>query len=259
MKGTPFEQRAREYVEGALPHGTKPERQKLLEDWFGKEKAAQGIYDDFVKRAGNPVAKEVLDIGFGNGITASIFSQRGAHISGVEVSPELFSIATDYLKWKGIPGDLRLYGGAVFPFGDGTFDYIYSVSVLEHVSDPVAVLKEACRVLKPWGVFYLAFPNRWNPKETHTGIWFLSFLPRGAARALLTLLGRNSLDDWNLHFLSYFWLRRLLQKDDIDLSVVFETEKGRGMRRILKQTLAVLGIHQSALLPHVMVILKKRN
>ncbi len=257
MKGTPFEQRGREYVASALPHGSPYERQKLLEDWFGKEEAAQGIYDDFEKRAGDPTDREVLDIGFGNGITASVFAQRGVRVSGVEVSPELFSIATDYLKERGISADLRLYEGVVFPFADGAFDHIYSVSVLEHVADAAAVMKEACRVLKSGGTFYLAFPNRWNPKETHTGIWFLSYLPRGVAGVFLTFFGRNSLDDWNLHFLSYFWLRRLLKKNNIELSVVFESEQGSGMRKTLKQILAVLGIHHSALLPHVMVILKK--
>jgi SAM-dependent methyltransferase len=227
-----------------------------LEDWLTKEEAAQGIYDDFAKRAGNPVGASVLDIGFGNGITASVFARQGARMSGVEVSAELFSIATDYLKEKGTPADLRLYEGIVFPFADRTFDYIYSVSTLEHVSDAATVIKEACRVLKPGGKFYLAFPNRLNPRETHTGLWFLSYMPRTVAGLLLGFFGRNSIPDWNLHFLSYFWLRRLLQNNGIGFSILFERE-GSGVRKILKKILAVFGIHHSAILPHVMVVLKK--
>ena len=258
MQGTLFEQRAREYVEGALPHGTPYERKKLLDDWFEKEKAAEGICDDFIKRAGDPREKSVLDIGFGNGITAGVFAKRGARISGVEVSEELFSIATDYLKEKGISADLRLYEGAVFPFPDGAFDHIYSVSVLEHVSDPVAVLREAYRVMKAGGTFYLAFPNRLNPKETHTGIWFLSYLPRIVAAAVLSLLGRNSIPDWNLHFLSYFWLRRLLKRHKIPFTIRLRDGSSGGIRRLLANILAFFGIHHSAILPHVMVVLQKK-
>ena len=192
MRGTNFEERAQEYIAGALPHGTAYEKQKLLEDWFGKEEAAHGIYDDFAKRAGNPVGAAVLDIGFGNGITASVFAERGAHVSGLEVSPELLSFAKDYLKSKNISADLALYEGNLFPFDDGTFDYIYSVSVLEHVSDSGAVMKEAYRVLKPGGRFYLAFPNRWNPKETHTGLWFLSCLPRKTYQVFISFFKAKS-------------------------------------------------------------------
>jgi|SRR3989344_5989522 len=259
MSGSAFEQRARAYVANALPHAGVHERQKLLDDWFEKEKAAKGICDDFAKRAGDPSGKAILDIGFGNGITAAAFTRRGAKLSGVEVSEELFSIAMDYLKERGIPADLRLYEGTVFPFPDGAFDYIYSVSVLEHVSDPVAVLKESYRVLKRGGTFYLAFPNRWNPKETHTGIWFLGYLPRSVAGALLTLFGRNSIPDWNLHFLSYFWLKRLLKKHDIPFTVRLLDGSSGGIKRLLARLLAAFGVHHSAILPHVMVVLQKRH
>ena len=93
MNNTLFEQRAREYVEGALPHGSAYEKNKLLEDWIGKEKAAEGIYDDFTKRAGDPSGKSVLDIGFGNGATLCVFAQRGARMSGLGGSSELFFLS----------------------------------------------------------------------------------------------------------------------------------------------------------------------
>jgi len=253
-----FEQRARAHIEEALPQGSVYEKQKLLEDWLDKEHAAEDIVIDFRKRVGDPSGKCILDLGFGNGITLATFAKAGAKMHGVEVLKDLYDIATEYVTAHSVPADLHLYDGVTFPFTDATFDHIYSVSVLEHVSNPVAVLKEAARVLKSGGTFYLAFPNRFDPKETHTGVWFVSYLPRDVAQVVLRLLGHNSIPDWNLHFLSYFWLRTLLRKNAINLHIRFEAEQGTGLKLFIKRFLAALGIHHSAVLPHVMLILEKK-
>jgi SAM-dependent methyltransferase len=54
---------------------------------------------------------------------------------------------------------------SVFPYPDGSFDVIVSCEILEHfLCDPVHVLAECHRVLKPGGVIVLTTPNamRWN-------------------------------------------------------------------------------------------------
>ena len=106
--GTVFEKRARAYVERALPHAPFAEKQKLVDDWLDKEEAAKGIYGDFVKRAGNPIGTNVLDIGFGNGITLLEFSRNGARVSGVEISPELRMIAEERIHEEDLLGEIRI-------------------------------------------------------------------------------------------------------------------------------------------------------
>jgi SAM-dependent methyltransferase len=44
------------------------------------------------------------------------------------------------------------------PFQDNTFDAVFSLDVLEHVSDPFLCAREIVRVLKPGGVLYLDMP-----------------------------------------------------------------------------------------------------
>lgn len=244
-------------IHASLKSGSDYEREKVISDWLKKPLAAEGIYSDFVSRAGNPSGKRGLDIGFGNGVTLATFARGGAQMSGVEVSKDLFLFAEKVVADYAVPADLHLYDGEQFPFEDETFDFIYSVSVLEHVSSPESVLKQAARVLKKGGVFYLAFPNRFFPKETHTGLWFISYLPASLASRIAVLFGRSAFDVyWNLHFLSYFSLTRILKRNGISLSVQLET-KGSGIKGLIKKMLGFFGIHHSALLPHVMVVLRK--
>lgn len=46
-----------------------------------------------------------------------------------------------------VEGDLR-----ALPFGDGTFGAVFSMSVLEHLPDPLAGLRELWRVVQPQGI-----------------------------------------------------------------------------------------------------------
>lgn len=245
------------YIEKKFSGASKYEKEKILNDWLGKECAAKGVLLDFQKRVGDPAGKKVLDIGFGNGIILSTFASADACVYGVEIDKMLVSIAKKLTMCSDKDNRFLLYDGITLPFPDNYFDYIYSTSVLEHTSFPEKMLREAHRVLRPGGKFYLAFPNKFYYRETHTGVWFVSYLPRFLAVRLLKLFARSSLEDWNLHFLSYFDLKRILALNNIPFSVLFEIESDNLLKKIVKKSLRFFGIHHSALLPHIMVILKK--
>jgi len=46
---------------------------------------------------------------------------------------------------------------AALPFGDGSFDVVYSYNTFEHVAEPDKALGEALRVLRPGGLAFLSF------------------------------------------------------------------------------------------------------
>ena len=51
-------------------------------------------------------------------------------------------------------------GGEMLPIKDGTIDFIHSVSVLEHVPDPTALIDNMYRMLKPGGWCFHAIDMR---------------------------------------------------------------------------------------------------
>lgn len=254
-KMSPFELTARDYVDNFLTQGSNYEREKLWHDWQKKEKSAKAFVVDFTSAVGLPQGKKILDVGFGNGIILAEFARAGAIVSGLETENLLLNFATKYCEDNNLAVNLMIYDGRSFPFPDNTFDYCYSTSVLEHMSYPQKVLNEIFRTLIPGGKFYLSFPNRYAPKESHTGIWFISWLPSYLARRILKCFNRDSLGEWNLHFISYFSFKRMARK--AGLRIVYNTYSQPRIRRWIKKMLAFCGVHYSILLKTIIIVLEK--
>lgn len=62
--------------------------------------------------------------------------------------------------YRAVPPDVE-WNGREMPFDDATFDSAMATEVLEHCPDPLAVLRETHRVLRPGAVFFLTVPFLW--------------------------------------------------------------------------------------------------
>ena len=107
--------------------------------------------------------------------------------------------------------DLR-WDGKNIPLADATIDSAMATEVLEHCPDPLAILKEARRVLKPGGVFFFTVPFIWPLHDTPND--FFRYTPF-ALEKLLKEAGFNSVDlramsGWNasLAQMMGLWLKR---------------------------------------------------
>ncbi len=96
----------------------------------------------------------LLDVGCGTGWIADHF----ADYTGVDGSPDAVAAAAARNR------NVSLHDvGRPLPFDDASFDGVVLKDLLEHVADPVAVVRETLRVLRPGGRVFASSPDaqRW--------------------------------------------------------------------------------------------------
>jgi ubiquinone/menaquinone biosynthesis C-methylase UbiE len=65
------------------------------------------------------------------------------------------------------PARITNASGEALPFGDESFDVVYSANVLEHTDNPELVVGESLRVLRRGGLFHMEMPNFLSYFEGH--------------------------------------------------------------------------------------------
>ncbi|MCX7865954.1 class I SAM-dependent methyltransferase [Limisphaera sp. VF-2] len=95
----------------------------------------------------------LLDVGCGSGMHLARMQQLGWSVEGVEVDPQAAAVA----RARGVPVRSGTLQQQHYP--DRSFDAVFSAHVLEHVHDPVDLLRECARILKPDGTLVILTPN----------------------------------------------------------------------------------------------------
>lgn len=105
---------------------------------------------EMIDRLFSDVTKDgtILDVGCGSGIALEILKKTGfTNAIGIDLVDK--ADATVLVR----KADMHS-----IPYGDGSFDVIYSSHSLEHAYDPIKALSEFKRVLKPDGQLFLILP-----------------------------------------------------------------------------------------------------
>ena len=93
----------------------------------------------------------ILEVGAGAGWQARALSQAGHQVKAVDIPDSQFAMAR---VWP-----ILDYDGEHLPFGDSTFDVVFSSNVLEHVVSLDRLLTDMCRVLKDGGYMIHVVPS----------------------------------------------------------------------------------------------------
>lgn len=147
--------------------------------------------DNLGKITGGLRGKKILDIGAGRGEFLLACAERGYDAVGIEINDEKISDARTSAHARGLPLELVKAEAEHLPFADNTFDFANMGEVIEHVRNPVGVLTELYRVLKPGGKAYISAHNRFGMYDTHFHVYFLGWLPRAWAAPYLSILRKH--------------------------------------------------------------------
>ena len=101
--------------------------------------------------------KRVLDVGCATGYLAEALGERGCTVSGVEFDAEAAEEARPHLE-RLVVGDLETTDLAEM-LGDDRFDVVVFGDVLEHLRDPMSVLRSARALLADGGSVVASIPN----------------------------------------------------------------------------------------------------
>jgi 2-polyprenyl-3-methyl-5-hydroxy-6-metoxy-1,4-benzoquinol methylase len=112
-----------------------------------REKFAE-ILDELEPHRGDG---KLLDVGTSIGLFLRLALDRGWSGTGTEFGRRALAYARDELQLDVTDEPIEEL--------DGTYDVVTVLSVLEHVNDPRAFLRQVARLLKPGGATYLIVPN----------------------------------------------------------------------------------------------------
>lgn len=117
---------------------------------------ANHLVSKFLKKPGT-----ILDVGCGRGEYLEAFQALGFKIAGVDLSPSVETLQSNF--------DVKKcdFENEKLPYKDGSFDFIFSKSVIEHLHYPEMMLDECYRVLRPGGIAIIMCPSwihtYWGP------------------------------------------------------------------------------------------------
>jgi SAM-dependent methyltransferase len=103
--------------------------------------------------------EKVLEVGCGTGADLLQFAKHGALATGVDLTTNHVELARIRVGKLAV---VHKADARHLPFGDESFDYVYSHGVLHHCDEPEQVVREIFRVLRPGGRFNVHVYALWS-------------------------------------------------------------------------------------------------
>lgn len=126
-----------------------------LED-RGRHRFFQKVLREYLDAMDVDSASTVLDMGCGTGVAARTIARRAnfsGRVTGIDLSPYLVRVARRLADEEGLGGWIEFRAGDTreLDIRDGSFDAVVAHTLVSHVEEPLAVIGEARRVVKPGG------------------------------------------------------------------------------------------------------------
>ncbi len=112
-------------------------------------------------------SQTLLDVGCGPATITCDFAERVESVVGIDAANDIVVTATETARARRVE-NVSIEVGSVYAlrFDDDTFDITHAHQVLQHLTDPVAALREMIRVTKPGGLVAV------RDADYHAMTWF---------------------------------------------------------------------------------------
>jgi 2-polyprenyl-6-hydroxyphenyl methylase/3-demethylubiquinone-9 3-methyltransferase len=157
----------------------------LAHRWWDPEGEFRPLHDinplrlEWIAGHAGLAGASVLDVGCGGGILAESMAQRGARVTGIDLSEKALRVAQLHLHESKL--DIRYEKAAVEDCA-GEFDIVTCLELLEHVPQPASMVAACARLVRPGGRVFFSTINR-NPKSYLFAVvgaeYVLGLLPKG--------------------------------------------------------------------------------
>jgi 2-polyprenyl-6-hydroxyphenyl methylase / 3-demethylubiquinone-9 3-methyltransferase len=163
--------------------------EKLAHRWWDPAGEFRPLHDinplrlEWIARHAPLEGRAVLDVGCGGGILAEAMAQRGARVTGIDLSEKALRVAELHLhesklsvQYQSISAENLAEARA------GEFDVVTCMELLEHVPEPASMVEACARLVRPGGQVFFSTINR-NPKSYAFAVigaeYVLGLLPKG--------------------------------------------------------------------------------
>ena len=162
----------------------------MAERWWDRDGELKALHDinptrlDYITRRSTLAGKQVLDVGCGGGLLSEALAAAGARVTGIDMSARALVTAADHAAAGGLCIDYQQSSAEQWVLDHaGTYDVVTCMELVEHVPDPVSLVKACSRLVKTGGDIFFATVNR---------TWLARLLVIWAAEYLLGLVGRGT-------------------------------------------------------------------
>jgi 2-polyprenyl-6-hydroxyphenyl methylase/3-demethylubiquinone-9 3-methyltransferase len=143
--------------------------------------------------------KKIIDVGCGGGILSESMAAKGADVTGIDLSEAALQVAKLHLFESDLKVDYQFSSAEDWAEKNTTqYDVVTCLEMLEHVPDPLSVIKACQALVKPDGWVFFSTINR-NPKSYLFAIigaeYLLKLLPKGT-HEYAKFIRPSELSDW---------------------------------------------------------------
>ena len=154
-------------------------------------------------------ASTILEVGCAAGMTGKELKKRpGVFVAGVENDPSAAQLAREVLD-DVVEGNIEEID---LPYSENSFDCILFADVLEHLVDPLSVLKKIRKYLKPEGTVVASIPN----------VQFMGLIHH-LVDGNWTYQKEGILDETHLRFFTFKEMEKLFANAGFEIGQVDET------------------------------------